>query len=126
MENSGQIVSDKIIEIGGVVILIIAVLQTLSYAFKIKSDQKLLMRILEQKDASDQLIRFVNSINNEQKHQPIKWALTFAALSVAFIIIHYSKPLGIPQSENYFLFIISVLMSLSFLAYYLVLRFKLK
>lgn len=126
MEYSNQLVSDKLIEIGGVVVLIIAVLQTLAYVFKTKSDQKIILRILEHKDASEQLMRLVNTSNKEHKQRPIKWILTFMALAIAFIIIHFSRKLGIPQSENYFLFIIFLFLALSFLVYYLILRFNLK
>lgn len=126
MEYSSQLLSDKVIEIGVVFTLVITVLHMLLQVFKIKSEQKIMMKIIEYDNDIQEFARLISVLNTEQKMRPIKWSIFFAALALAFIIIHFSKVLGIPQSDNFYLFIIFLLLSSSFLIYYLILRLKLK
>lgn len=123
ISTTSKILSDKVIEIISVMSLLIMILQTLVSAFKARLDFRVQMKMMERAQEEDGMKAFLLA-TNQQKKTPLKWCLIFASLALSFTLIQHAPILGIPESDNVFLLIIFSLLSISFLAYYIILRLQ--
>ncbi|MBL7852023.1 MAG: hypothetical protein JNN04_14065 [Cyclobacteriaceae bacterium] len=123
ISTTSKILSDKVIEIISVMSLLIMILQTLVSAFKARLDFRVQMKMMERAQEENGMKAFLLA-TNQQKKTPLKWCLIFASLALSFTLIQHAPILGIPESDNVFLLIIFSLLSISFLAYYIILRLQ--
>ncbi|MBL7852026.1 MAG: hypothetical protein JNN04_14080 [Cyclobacteriaceae bacterium] len=115
--------SDKIIEFAVPMFIITMVLQALVTIIKIRANQKLKERILEKEGNHEAMFKLFNETERITKLEPLKWAFLTMALAVSFFTI-LSINESSPISELLSLSIVFILMSLAFLAYYLILNRK--
>lgn len=122
--NAYKPIPDKVFEFGIPVLLILLVLNSLVTIFRIRSESQLKEKAIDKGISEPTLVALFKEDRSMIKYSYLKWFLVLAAIGVSLIYIHFLAQFVKISSGYFSLGVISLLVSISLLIYYRIIRKK--